>query len=426
MAAALAVHSLVAHLLPPAEVGRFFLLYSIVVVARTLGGLGVGRTLVRTLGQVEPAAGQSSARRTLEGAFVLVTGGGLAVATLLATAPGAALLGALGAASTPRERALVALWALALVFEAIGAEAFRGLRRIGHAVVFNGLLSSCILIAFLLAWRSRGVDNETLLNEVLALAALAAGLTGAIAIARLVPWMRGTGLRTSGTVVLDLLRPSAPILISTLIAMLLDQIGLWMLSAWSQDAAQLALYGTAQRLARVVSVPLVVANVVLPPIMARLHAEGDRSTLTATLRLSATVTALPAVLAAALLVGAGPIVMRLVFGPYYVQAAPVAGLLAAGHLIGVASGSCGLLLLMSGEERAHLAINGLALGALAGGGAMLGTSIDAWSLARVTLVVTALQQLTFLITARRRTGVWTGASWSPRRVRDGWRRLEAP
>ncbi len=424
--AALGVHALVARLLPPAEVGRFFVLYSIVLVARTAGRLGVGRTVVRLLGPIDPAAHTERARPVLANAFAVVTGGGLAVASLLATGPGAMLLSALNAPASPHLRGLAALWTLALVFEGFAAEAFRGLRQIARAVLFNGLLSSGLLVIGLLTWSTIfDPGGGTQLRPVVGLAALAAVLastTSLVLLRRSLP--RPSTSRVSKLDWMTILGPSLPILGSTMLAILIDQLGLWMLSAWCQNADQLALYGTAQRLTRLVVTPLLVANAVLPPILAKLAAHNEQRTLSATLRLSASATSCVAGAAALVIIlGGGPL-MGFVFGAFYRQAAPIVAVLAVAQLVLVASGSCGIMLLMAGHQRTHLAVNLATMGALAGGGIVLGDSINAQRMAWVVLAATVLQQLVCMLAVHRRIGVWTFATLSPRRVREDWRHIE--
>ncbi len=147
----LGVHALVAHLLPPADVGRFFLMYSVVLVASTVGRLGIGRTVVRQLGQVNARDCPGRARPVLARAFLLVGVGGIVVASVLGSAPGDWILGSLGASDVAQLRLLIAFWILALVLEGTVAEAFRGLHMIARAATFNGLLSSSLLIVGLLA-----------------------------------------------------------------------------------------------------------------------------------------------------------------------------------------------------------------------------------------------------------------------------------
>jgi O-antigen/teichoic acid export membrane protein len=427
MLLSLAVNAMVAHLLAPADLGAFFLLLSLVAIVRTTVQLGLGRTLVRQLAHPSSSGSAVEARSLVVSTLLLATAAGLTLAVLLCTPPGALVLSRVGLSIPLDLRGAVAAWTAAHLIEGCASEAFRGLRRIPEAVVFNGLSSGFLLVLGLLAWKALWAGELAPdLGPVIWLSLLAvafSALVGTMRLARCLKSPRNVGLRSGASVLKTLLLPSLPVLLSTLIAICVDQLGLWLLAAWSGDETQVALFGSAQRLARLVSTPLLIANAVLPPILAGFHAGGDKGSLTALVRLSASATAGVAALGCLVLGVLGDQALGILFGEFYRQAGGMLVLLAVAQLLAVATGPCGLLLLMTGNQRAHLVMNCLALATLLFGSWVIRDSVTAWSMVWVVFCVAIVQQVACVAAARRVTGVWTVVTFDPRLWRSYWRQL---
>lgn len=128
------------------------------------------------------------------------------------------------------------------------------------------------------------------------------------------------------------------------------QIGVVLLGALaSPDSA--GLYAVAQRGAMLVAFPLAAVNSAIAPTAARLWASGERAELQRLVTLSAR----GALLAALPVVGAfvflgGPI-LRVVFGADFAAADVALAVVSLGQLANVATGSVGVLLVMSGNQR---------------------------------------------------------------------------
>lgn len=422
LAAAFAIHTLVTRLLPPEAVGTFLLLSSVVVVARMAGQLGLGRTLIRRLGEID--RGNLPRTRPLVAKTIgLAALGGSTIALFLLSPVGGALLRATGGPIDPQLAVLTALWSFALVLEGIVAETFRGLRRVGHAELLNGLLASLLFVATLIVAQAvPGVRAQVDLTWVVTAATTMVAVSVAVGLLRLAAVLRHPSPLAAPSWP-SLLTPSLPILATTLIAMLLDALALWLLGATTQDSAQLALYGTAHRLTRLVGMPLLVVNAVLPPVVARLSARGDRTTLTATLRMTATLSASVSLVVAVVLIAFGEPIASTLFGDYYGQAALLIAILTLGQAVVVVSGSCGMALLLTGHQGVHLRINVLTLVTLTLAGAVLAHTHGALGIALASVTATALQQIAYMLAARHHTGVLTAATISPSRARAYWRHV---
>jgi O-antigen/teichoic acid export membrane protein len=174
------------------------------------------------------------------------------------------------------------------------------------------------------------------------------------------------------------------------------QIGLLMLGALD-SAEAVAYYSVTQRLTMLITLPLVSAGVALAPQMAGLHAAGQHRDLQRAIagstRLALGV-ALPVTL---LFIAAGSFFLGL-FGAEFRVARTALAIFSLGQLVTVASGPAGLLLLMTGHERAatlttglgvalHIALNALLIPAWGIEGAAVAGGI---SVAAVSLALAAL------------------------------------
>jgi O-antigen/teichoic acid export membrane protein len=171
-----------------------------------------------------------------------------------------------------------------------------------------------------------------------------------------------------------------------------------------------AAYGAASRLATLVSIPLVIANQVLAPLIGDLHARGQPARLERLVRGVAAAAALPAVVAATAFVALGGPLLELAYGSFYGRGWPFLALLGLGQVAGVLTGSCGLALVLTDHERSFMTI--MAAGAVV---VLIATPLaarthGAVAVAAVMCAVLVAQQLCVLVVARRLTGLWTHIS----------------
>ena len=140
----------------------------------------------------------------------------------------------------------------------------------------------------------------------------------------------------------EVLSISLPLLIVTLVMMVRTNGDIWMLGAFLPQG-ELALYGAANRLVTMVTMPMAIVTAVTPPLIAEMYSQGRREDLEHTLRSTATLTGIPAWLASmGCIFFAGPI-LGLVFGNYYREGAVVLALLSIGLFASVCAGSCGIV-----------------------------------------------------------------------------------
>jgi O-antigen/teichoic acid export membrane protein len=119
-----------------------------------------------------------------------------------------------------------------------------------------------------------------------------------------------------------------------------------------KGAHDAGIYAVAARVAEVTSFMMTTANVVLAPQVAKLHHQGDHALLQRMVRAAnKRILLVSAPIAIALLVFAEPLLV-LLFGAEFAGGALVLQILVVAQLLVVGSGSLGLLLNMTGHERA--------------------------------------------------------------------------
>lgn len=146
-----------------------------------------------------------------------------------------------------------------------------------------------------------------------------------------------------------LLRTSMPLLLVNSMTLMLGWTDVLVLGMW-RDAAEVGIYGIAMRVALLTAFILSAINVVVAPQFAALHAEGNTAALRRLAQQSAfwtLVAAAPAILVLMLV----PDLILQIFGPQFADGAWTLRILALGQLINVATGSAGVLLVMTGHEK---------------------------------------------------------------------------
>jgi O-antigen/teichoic acid export membrane protein len=197
-----------------------------------------------------------------------------------------------------------------------------------------------------------------------------------------------------------------PLLVVTLVMMIRTNGDIWILGA-TLPQEQLALYGAANRLVSMVTMPMVIVTAVAPPLIAEMYSQGRREDLERSLRGMATFTGIPAWLASVgCIFFAGPI-LGLVYGNYYREGAAVLALLSVGLLVSVCSGACGITLAYTGHQKMLMAIT--VISSIATFIAMF-AAVRPYGMVGLAAAKTAgqvLQNVIVLLVVKQKTGMWT-------------------
>jgi O-antigen/teichoic acid export membrane protein len=416
----LASSALLARLLTPQGLGTYFLAFSILNVGTSLAALGLTGTVVRLVAQNMGLNLFGRVRRVISIVVGVGTLGALGIgigyllfgddlARVVFKAPALAAI-----------TGLVAGWIMVVTLQGILGETFRGLHDVRLATILGGqtmgaatgLATVALLAASLfLLWIANG--QATVATVVLL--AICSGAVNAVVAGWLLhrkvrklppPTPDEDGEPDARKVLKDVLSISLPLLVVTLVMMVRTNGDVWILGA-SLPQDQLALYGAANRLVSMVTMPMVVITAVAPPLIAEMYAQGRREDLELALRSTATLTGIPAWLASVgCIFFAGPI-LSLVYGDYYREGAAVLALLSIGLFASVCSGACGITLAYTGHQKILMVITVISSAATL---IAMFAAVGPYGIAGVALAKTAgqiLQNGIVLLVVKQQTGMWT-------------------
>lgn len=403
---ALAVNALLARLLAPEEVGSYFLTASLVWVSAAAAQFGLHRAVVRLIAESLGRNQPGKAAKAVHLVLGLGTLGAFLVAGMLVLGVGDWLAEhAFDSKLMANVTTLAAIWVVIFTFQGLLAESFRGFHDVRLATFFGGVITS--LLSALLFAGLRLMQSHGSLEQVIMLSITAGIINIVIAFKLLRNKLKplGEANQLDLATVVDV---AWPMWVTTLTLIALTQADLWVVGIFrSQD--EVAIYGAAARLVAVVAMPLTIVNAVVPSFIAEMYAKGAKQGLESALRGAATFASIPALLVVAILLFLAAPILEIVYGEYYRQGATVLILLGAGQLINVCSGSCGVVLMMTGHQVLMMSIT-IACGALTIVGAVLLVQpYGATGVASVAAATMLLQNALMLLFSKRKTGIWTHA-----------------
>lgn len=412
------VNAFIARLVSAEEVGAYFLLISVVSAGSLFAALGMPVAVVRLVAQAMAQKTFGVARKTVTKALRV---------TFVSTAITALLLGlggdviGLGIFHSPTMANVMWLGAaqlMLLVLLNVLAESFRGFHDVRLATIFGNNTSTTLLMMLFLAVAVRS-------NEAVGLSYILTNLilAGAISVlfAALLMQRRLARLDTSANIpTRSILELGLPMMVSSVAIFLLTQADLWILGMFS-SAEDVAVYGAATRLAVLIYMPLLISNTMLAPFISEMYSQGKVAQLETVIRVTASLSALPAVVMLFVFIFAGESILTLAYGDYYSKAHLLLILIGIGQCVNVLSGSGMTTLLNTGHQKAVMNIS-IVFGGLIviGAFAMVGR-YGVFGVALVSGSMFAAQALFTLIWVKRQTGMWTSAD--PRHLLLGLARL---
>jgi O-antigen/teichoic acid export membrane protein len=402
-----AVNALVARLLAPEALGAYFLTVSMVSVFSVIAQFGLAQTSVRLIAASTATGRVGRAAKTVRLALRYGALGAAIVAAILILGLGnwlarqvfdsVLLAGVVG---------LTAIWVVIATLQGLLAEAFRGFHDIRLATTFEGTLTT-VLSAFLFAglWMIQGHSD---LRQIMVLSIIA-GFTNTL----LAGLLMHSRLKSIGSN--DQLRPKEvlqtawPLLVTNLTIFVFMQADLWIIGIF-RTHQEVAMYGAALRLVKIVILPLAIVNAVIAPHIATLYAQERRRELQLMLRASATLASIPALLALLMFTLFGGPTLALVYGDYYRGAAPILVLLSLGQMVNMWTGSCAMILTMTRHEMAMMVIAVVSGLVTVSAAVLVVKPYGAVGVAAATATGIVLRNLSTLIYAKRRLDVWTHVS----------------
>ena len=425
---------LLARLLSQADFARFNVFRTVLAVAGIAAGSGLGVAALRRVGEALERGDGAAARRAagagprLGGPLLLF---GSALAAGVTWWMGERWFGA--EAGWP-VAAAAAVGTLALGGMQIASETLRGCGGAAAANLLGGVRGAPLVNALLLLaagglWLA---GSLTLTSAVWAYAVVAAAVFP-VAVWLAVRAVGGIGGQRSEVIGRSELSEAWAVAWPTTLATLLSFASVQfdqLVAPTALPAAESDAYVAARRVVLLAMFPLSVLNSTAAGLVSRLYG-SNRAALGNALRAGATLVAAPCVLFYAVALVAPEWTCRLVLGAGYESSAGPLRWLVPGHLVLTLTGSCGLVLTLTGHQRSYLLVNAAALVLLltAGpwacrwGGVGLAAAVSGvvglqnaacWLLARRNAGLDTAARLTLLVRPRDLRG-----SLRPRPQRDG-------
>lgn len=391
--------------------GAYFLLTSVVTFAAIVARFGLKQTVVRLVAESMATGQPGRARATLRIVYVIVTLGALAVGGGYYLGVGEWL--AKDVFSIPilaTVTGLTALWIAVLAFQTPVAETFRGLHDIRLAALLDGILTSALLASVLAVLWFNGLRVD--FPQAILLSLFMAGLS--LVFGTLLFLRRANTLTGEGNIeVKEILRISSPLFVTNLANQTMTNFSLWMAGAFL-IAEEVALYGAAWKLVTMVSLPLLLMNMSVQPFIAQLHITNEKKRLQHSLQGTATLAGIPATFVLLIFIIWGELALELVYGAHYQAAANALIILSLGQIVNVATGSCVLVLALTGHQAKLMYItlftSALSISLIITGASLYGLEGIAVGVA----IGLALHNALVWIFVRILTGLWSHATVNPR------------
>lgn len=420
-------NGLLARMLSPQELGAYFLALSIVSLAAVVGSMGLPKTVVRLIAEnmgLDRSGRTRRAIRTVLGLGILGTlsisliyllAGDL-VSELFQPQYSSLLVGVTG---------LIAGWIAIAVVQEITAETFRGFHDIRLATLLGGLATG---------GKSGGVIMRVLLLSILALlwvrsaetslaTVLLVSIGSGSASVVLSIWLlygkvsslgSSEGAEEEPVSAKEVLEDAIPFLAIALTSFVLLSADIWILAALG-SGTDVAVYGAASKLVTFVAMPLLIVNLVLPPIVAEMYAQGLTGRLERTLRTFSTLAGVPSLLVLIVFMLLGGPILGLVYSKpiYYSDTAVLVLLiLSAAKLTAVWSGSCGLVLQFTGHQTSMLRVSVLTSPLFFVVAIFATQRYGSVGVACAAALTTTLQNVIMVLLAKKKTGMWTHVMFS--------------
>lgn len=413
---AIAISAIVARSLPEEMAATFFLAMSIANFLLFWTTLGFDRAALRFVAE-NRANSPETARRTVRLAILTTIISSLAVVALVSSPIGRLIAErALGSPSLASFILFVGVWGVLRAILSTISESLRGLHRVIPAAMFSGAADRflCLVVLIPLYFFARREISLNTIFHIVICALVFSILCGGFLLWKYVPSSRE---RPPRPIFGKMWTVAWPIWITMLLIFVTTRANMWILSS-CRAPREVALFGAALQISQVMVLALQVVNAVLPSYVAESFAAGRRQAVERLLRTSAFCVAIPALLFLVLFATCGRPLLEMAFGASYAGGYFTLLMLVIAHCINAMTGSPGILMNMTGHQRAVLvligisALTGLSVSVVTverwgGGGTALGAAIG--------IVLTNVGMMLY---SRVRLGIRTYSYCSPKDIQN--------
>jgi O-antigen/teichoic acid export membrane protein len=335
----------VARLLGAEGAGLYFLALSLSTIGSVIGRVGLDNVLLRFVAIKATSNDWNGVNEVYNlGIRIAITVSGLVALICFIAAPWVAdTLFKKTALSEPLRWMSLSILTFAILN--LQAECFKGIKRIRLAMMLQGvgvpLIGLIIIFPLAKIFGVLGVALSYLIGTI------------AIAILGVMLWRRTVYPLVSTTkktiTTRELWARSRPLyMVSLMNRAILPWAPLFIIGIWA-NSEEVGIFGSAMRVAMLVSFMLTASNNVIAPKFAELFAKGDMEALGTTARRTALLITFFASPIFLLLIFGGHWVMA-IYGKEFIRGASVLALLAIGQFVNAFTGPVGFMLMMGGRE----------------------------------------------------------------------------
>lgn len=400
----------IGRLLGAADAGLYFLALSVISITSVVARLGFEGTLVRFIATDVDRDEWGHARGVLRHAVYL--SGAVSTAFSLAIVATAPLI-AHSVFDNPALKPVLVIMGCSVItynLMVLTGEALKGLSRVRDAMLVNGVLYPLIALCLI-------IPATGLLGPTGAGLAYLGGTTVAAGIGFAL-WRRELAGRPEREPVdkKELWASHGPLWVSTVVIRGIQPWApLLLLGIWT-EGRDVGIFGTASRLALVMSFFLIAINTVIAPRFAALHRQRDVISIERLARQFAILVSIAASPVFIVFIFAGDEIMRL-FGPGFVSGGSVLAILAVGQAANALTGPVGVVLTMGGRERDMRTLSYASLFILCTMALALIPSMGVMGAAIATTSADILTSFLAVAFVRFRFGIWA-IPFFPRRQRS--------
>jgi len=405
------INLILARILPPEALGTYFLLLSLAMLTAVLSQLGMNLAIVRFVAEFMRTNHPSKAAKAIRFAFFYVVTGISVVALCLNLGLGEWIADQLfDSLLIKGVIGITSVWMALLALQHFFAETFRGFHNIKMATITGGTLTSILTAIFLwLLWISKGQSN---IYEVIYLTIIAT--SAGVALAGYLLWGKYQRINGPDNIAgTEILKVGLPLCLTNLMLFFLIQADIWILGNFETKSA-VALYGAVFRLVLPVTLPLLVINAVIPPIISEMFSTGKIDRLEKTVRSGATIAAIPSFFLVVLYIFLGAPLLEFLLGSYYRTGYDILIILSLGQFLNLLTGSPSTILMMTGHQKFIIYLT-LCIGTIIVGGSIWAVQqFGLIGLAWATSLGYIFHGLTLMIFVKIKVNIWTFVTTSIR------------
>lgn len=403
-ALALVVNILLIRIMTMEDVGSYFITHSMVTIFSLIAQFGLPQLIVRL---VSENIAQNNLKKLKDNIYTIVI-----IALFSCFLVGITLIFfagewvAINLFKDPKIVGvinLVAFWMVALSFQQIIVETFRGLHDIKMASLFSGAISNFLMVLVLCILFYLGKGDFYLVIKLFTLAAIISVIISAYILKRRLVILKKEKYNYNSD---NIVKDAWPLWITSISVFILTYSDLWIVT-YFLSKTDVALYGSSAKLLIILSLVVSLSYAVLPPIISEMNKRGEFKKLQNVLRSFAFGNSLVVSPIFLIIIIFPGYILELFFGESYIAASSVLIILSIGKIFNVITGMRGYVLILTGYGSLQMKISlfvGLlniifcCIGALYWG--IVGVSLGAMS-------AMIIQCLLEMYAVKYKLGVWT-------------------